>query len=68
MGASMVQQCLQARLLDEVIISIVPVFLGDGVRLFDLGLKEDLNLAIVDVVDAPGVTHLTYRVGQWPGR
>ena len=67
MGASMVQQCLLAGLLDEVIISIVPVFLGDGVRLFDPGLNEDLNLAIVDVVDAPGVTHLTYRVGQWSG-
>jgi len=35
MGASIVQQCLMAGLLDELIISLVPVVLGHGTRLLD---------------------------------
>lgn len=62
MGASMVQQCLRAALLDEVIINLVPVLLGDGVRLFEDGSPGDYELAIDNVISAQGVTHLTYRV------
>jgi dihydrofolate reductase len=62
MGASMVQQCLRAGLLDELIISIVPVLLGSGVRLLDDGDLGGIALEVVSVIDAPGVTHLTYRV------
>jgi hypothetical protein len=40
----------------------VPKILGRGVRLLD-GLDADsAGLEIVQVIDAPGVTHLTYRV------
>ena len=34
-GASMVQQALHAGLMDELVISLVPVVLGQGVRLLD---------------------------------
>src|ERR671921_1892856 len=34
-GASLVQQCIRAGLLDEIHVDLVPVLLGDGVRLFD---------------------------------
>ena len=62
MGATIVQQCLRAGLLDELIISLVPVVLGRGVRLLD-GLEPgSVQFDLVGVVDAPGVTHLTYRV------
>jgi dihydrofolate reductase len=62
MGASIVQQCLRAGLLDEMVINLVPVVLGRGVRLLD-GLElGSVELELVRVVDAPGVTHLTYRV------
>jgi dihydrofolate reductase len=62
MGAKIVQQCLRAGLLDELVISLVPVGLGRGVRLLD-GLEPgSVQLDLVGVVDAPGVTHLTYRV------
>ncbi|MGH7912365.1 MAG: dihydrofolate reductase family protein [Candidatus Dormibacteraceae bacterium] len=60
MGASIVQQSLRAGLLDELVISLVPIVLGRGVRLLD-GLEPG-KFAVVGVVDAPGVTHLTYRV------
>lgn len=62
MGASIVQQCLRSRLLDELTIELVPTFIGRGVRLLD-GLEPGAaDLEVVRVVDAPGVTHLTYRV------
>jgi dihydrofolate reductase len=34
-GASIPQQCLRDGLLDEIVIHLAPVLLGDGVRLFD---------------------------------
>jgi dihydrofolate reductase len=62
MGASMVQQCLRAGLLDEMTINLVPIVLGRGVRLLD-GLEPgSVEFELVRVVDAPGVAHLTYRV------
>ena len=62
MGASVVQQSIQAGLLDELIISLVPKILGRGVRLLDGLDAGSAGLEIVRVIDAPGVTHLTYRV------
>ena len=62
LGATIIQQCLRAGLLDELIIDLVPVVLGRGVRLFDKLLPGSVDLNLVGVVDAPGVTHLTYRV------
>ncbi len=62
MGAQIVQQCLRSGLLDLLTINLVPVVLGRGVRLLD-GLEPgSVELDLVLVVDAPGVTHLTYRV------
>ena len=60
MGATVVQQCLRAGLLDELIINLVPVVLGRGVRLLDD--LEPADLELTSIIDAPGVTHLTYRV------
>lgn len=61
-GASIVQQCLRTGLMDELTISLVPVVLGRGVRLLDGLDPGSVGLDLVGVVDAPGVTHLTYRV------
>lgn len=61
MGASLVQQGLRAGLLDELVISLVPVVLGRGARPLE-GLEPgSVQFDLVRVVDAPGVTHLTYR-------
>ncbi|MGH2867047.1 MAG: dihydrofolate reductase family protein [Solirubrobacteraceae bacterium] len=62
MGASIVQQSIRARLLDELVISLVPVVLGRGVRLLDRLDSDEIELKLVRVVDAPDVTHLTYKV------
>ena len=62
MGASIVQQCLATGLLDELVISLVPVVLGHGIRLLDNLAPGSVELTLTGVVDAPGVTHLTYQV------
>lgn len=60
-GAQAVNQYLAARLLDELELHVVPVLLGDGARLFD-NLAAEVKLEQVRAVEAPGVTHLKYRV------
>ena len=59
-GAKAAQQYLKAGLVDEMTISLVPIVLGDGERLFE-GVGTDLHgLQYVRAVAAPGVTHLTF--------
>jgi dihydrofolate reductase len=59
-GARAAQQYLSAGLVDEMELSLVPVLLGGGERLFE-GLGDDLHgLRQVRVVAAPGVTHLKF--------
>lgn len=59
MGSAAVRQALAAGLLDVLVLDVVPVLLGGGVRLLD-GVSCDLRCT--RVVDAPGVTHLVYEV------
>ena len=61
-GANVGQQCLRLGLLDEIYIQLVPVLLGGGVRLFDDPGTTAPELETTRVVDAPGVTHITFRV------
>ena len=61
-GANTAQQYLKARLLDEINIDLVPVLFGDGIRLFDDLNSEHIELEKIGAIDAPGVTHLSYRV------
>jgi dihydrofolate reductase len=63
-GARTVQQFLAAGLVDEVNISMVPLFLGGGERLFDDLGDSPPRLEQTRVVDAPGVVHLRYRVAR----
>jgi dihydrofolate reductase len=58
-GASIAQQCLNAALLDEMTIHLVPVLLGGGVRLFD-NLEKQIKLEQTKIIEAPGVTHLQF--------
>jgi dihydrofolate reductase len=59
-GANAAQQYLKAGLVDEMEISLVPILLGSGERLFE-GLGDDLHgLELVRTVAAPNVTHLKF--------
>jgi dihydrofolate reductase len=59
-GASVVQQYVAAGLLDEILISLVPIFLGGGARLFDNLGEPAPSVRQVEAVEAPGVTHIRY--------
>src|SRR5215208_1996623 len=61
-AASLVQQCLRAGLLDEVHVDVVPVLLGDGVRLFDHLGNEHIELERTGLLADPDVTHISFRV------
>ena len=65
-GANVAQQYLKAGLVDEMRLHVVPVLLGAGARLFDNLGDAEIGLECTRVVDAPGVTHLTYRVARLP--
>jgi dihydrofolate reductase len=60
-GADLINQYLAAGLVDEMELHVVPKILGGGARLFE-GVGPDLKLELVRTVEAPGVTHLKYRV------
>lgn len=61
-GADIAQQCLRAGLLDEMRIHLVPVLLGSGRRMFDRLGAGRIELETTGVIEAPGVTHLSYRI------
>jgi dihydrofolate reductase len=61
-GASAGQQYLAAGLLDELEISVVPLLLGAGARLFDNLGGATVELEQIRAIEAPGVTHLKYRL------
>jgi dihydrofolate reductase len=60
-GAYTGQRAIEAGVLDEVQIHLVPVLLGRGRRLFDV-LPSLVELEIVRVIDTPEATHIRYRV------
>jgi dihydrofolate reductase len=61
-GANTAQQFLRAGLLDEIQLHVVPVLLGDGMRLFEhLGI-DCIELEGTRVIEAPLATHIRYRV------
>lgn len=60
-GADVIRQALRSGHVEELSISIAPVVLGAGKRLFD-GFEESLDLEHVSVLQSQFATHVTYRV------
>lgn len=61
-GADIAQQLLRLGKLDEIQVSVVPILLGAGVRLFDQLGSDPIALEQTRVIASEGVTHLRYRV------
>jgi dihydrofolate reductase len=61
-GAKTAQQCLRAGLVDEIHLGIVPVLLGEGLRFFEPGANEQLELERTRVFESPSRTDLWLRV------
>jgi dihydrofolate reductase len=60
LGANIARQCLEKRLLDELIVHVAPVLVGDGVRLFERAGSEPVKLDPISSVDEGEMTVLRY--------
>ena len=70
-GGTLLRQVIKLGLLDELELHIIPVILGEGMRLLgpDLGLggKEGIELTPARVVATADVTHMRYKInGRHP--
>jgi dihydrofolate reductase len=61
LGADVVGQCLQRGLVDEILVYVLPVLLGDGIRFSAPGLTR-IDLEPVSSTQAGSVTILRFRV------
>jgi len=62
-GAETLQEAIAAGLLDEILVSQVPILLGGGERLFDNLAAGAAKVELADVVQGPDALHMTYRFG-----
>lgn len=60
-GSQVVQALLHEQLIDEVIISIIPIFVGDGTRLFENGRPEQKLTLLSCKHFEKGLVQLHYR-------
>lgn len=61
LGGSISRQCLQLGLVDEIVLDVAPVLLGDGISLFG-GLGEQISLERIETSAFAGETHMRFRV------
>jgi dihydrofolate reductase len=61
-GPTIVQQVINLGLMDEIVISLVPVLIGTGIPFFGDLVQPPLKLSDPDIVQGDGVTHMTYQV------
>lgn len=61
-GANIAQQFIEAGLLDEISIHLVPVLFGSGLRLFEIPGSRHIDLETAEVIDTKEAIHLRFRV------
>ena len=61
-GADLLRQYLDTGVVDELTLTIAPVLLGGGKRLFDRIERTDLGFERTAVIESPYATHLRYEV------
>jgi dihydrofolate reductase len=60
-GADVIRQALAAGIVDELVIVVAPVVLGDGKGLFD-GFEQSIDLEHIGLRQSPLATYISYRV------
>jgi len=61
-GADLLRQYLAAGVVDEFTLTIAPVLLGDGKRLFDGIERTDIAFERTGVIESPYAIHVRYEV------
>jgi dihydrofolate reductase len=62
LGADVARQCIEAEVLDEVMVCIAPVLLGAGVHLFEHPGGSKVRLERLRLTHAPKATNIWFRV------
>jgi dihydrofolate reductase len=62
MGADVGRQLIDAGVIDEISVHLVPVLFGSGTPLFGEGVDQHVTLEFVGSSESPHATHLRYRV------
>src|SRR2546427_3823424 len=61
-GANIMRQYLKAGLLDEMQIHLIPILLGNGIRLFEGLDPEGIELRRLSSIETPSATHFRFEV------
>ena len=61
-GGEVLRQCLDAGIVNELALTIAPILIGSGKRLFDGIAATDLRFEPAAVIESPAATHIRYRV------
>jgi dihydrofolate reductase len=64
MGANIAQQCLAEGLADEILLHVIPLLLGEGIRLFASPAPRQVTLEPISVAQSGQITDLRFRVGS----
>ena len=59
-GARVIRALVEADLIDEYQITIAPILLGDGIRLFEAFKPREQKLRLTKAVERAGLIYLTY--------
>ena len=62
LGADVAGQCLQRGLVDEILVCVLPVLLGDGIRFYSSPGLARIDLELLDSTQSEAVTILRFRV------
>jgi dihydrofolate reductase len=66
-GAQAGQQFIEAGLVDEIQIHLVPVLFGSGTRMFERIDQRHIELEVIELINTPAATHVRYRIKWWWG-
>ena len=66
LGADVATQCLRRGLVDEILVYVLPVLLGDGIRFYSSPGLARIDLEPLDSTRSDGVTILRFRVRKQP--
>jgi dihydrofolate reductase len=62
LGAAVGREILEAGLMDDIVVLVVPILLGDGVRLFGSPPAASIRLELAEAARVGQITNLRYRV------
>jgi dihydrofolate reductase len=62
MGPDVGRQFIEAGLVDEIVVHLVPILFGGGLRMFEHLDGGYVGLEVIEVVESKAATHLRYRV------